>query len=380
MKVSIVTSFPFPEGKATSNRIQVFAEELLKSPKINFVEVFCCSASPYSSFLIERSLRVTSLRVKNINKNRLFTRAFHELAIALRLIRESRKTDSDIMIVTIPSILLLVPLIFSPRKFILALDLRDAVWTYFGTSFLSLLAKKIIVILFKFVAKRSEIISVTNIEESEQIKKITGFSPLLISNGISVERLNEMQSLTASSEFKPIRLTYLGNVGIAQELDKLIDFTKKIEDLEINIVGDGAKLKELIQKCEIENISNVTFTGSVSYHEVKKYIESANMLFAQIGVKYKTAVPTKVFEYIASGRKIILGLPEGPAKAIFSRFYGLEIFEVGSKESFLESYNRLLRFEITENHKYKNLEILRSDYLREKSARRLVKAIENVKI
>ena len=31
MKVAIVTSFPFPDGKATSNRVKVFAEELIKS-------------------------------------------------------------------------------------------------------------------------------------------------------------------------------------------------------------------------------------------------------------------------------------------------------------------------------------------------------------
>ena len=31
MKIMIVTSFPFPEGKATANRVKVFAQELIKT-------------------------------------------------------------------------------------------------------------------------------------------------------------------------------------------------------------------------------------------------------------------------------------------------------------------------------------------------------------
>ena len=39
MKIIIVTSFPFPDGKATSNRIKVFAEEISKKNKVNSVEI-----------------------------------------------------------------------------------------------------------------------------------------------------------------------------------------------------------------------------------------------------------------------------------------------------------------------------------------------------
>ena len=88
-------------------------------------------------------------------------------------------------------------------------------------------------------------------------------------------------------------------------------------------------------------------------------------------------MPTKVFEYIASGRKVLLGLPEGPARKIFSEFHGIEIFEVGNRECFLEAYNRLLKIEIIEERN-NNVDLLRVRYLREKSAKRLVQAIENV--
>ena len=56
------------------------------------------------------------------------------------------------------------------------------------------------------------------------------------------------------------------------------------------------------------------------------------------------------------------------------------LFEVGSRESFLESYDRLLRVEVIGEYKKINLDLLKTHYLRQNSARRLVEAIENVKI
>ena len=380
MKISIITSFPFPDGKATANRIKVFADELLKSSYVDYVEVFCCSNDYSSSYLIDNSLRVTNLKVVPIDKNRLLLRAFSELSVAFRLWRQARMSYADLTLVTVPSMLLLVPLILNPRKFRIALDLRDAVWTYFGRGFFPRLAGKFLVMLFKLAAKRSEIISVTNTEEFEQIKQVLGYPPLLVPNGISKIKLDEMQSIKQPSPSALSRLIYIGNVGIAQELDQLIDFSRDISGLMITIVGDGAKLEVLKRKCECENIGNVFFSGLVPAAAVKSYINSADILFAQIGTKYKTAVPTKVFEYIASGRKVILGLPEGPARKIFSEFHGVEIFEVGNREYFLEAYNRLLSIDVTEECKKINIDLLRAGFLREESAKRLVHAIANVSL
>ena len=132
MKISIVTSFPFPDGKATANRVKVFADELLKSSYIDSVEVFCCSGDSSSSYLINNSLRVTNLKVDPIDKNRLFMRTFCELSMGFRLWRQVRGSCADLTLISVPSMLLLVPLILNPRKLRIALDLRDAVWTYFG--------------------------------------------------------------------------------------------------------------------------------------------------------------------------------------------------------------------------------------------------------
>ena len=104
----------------------------------------------------------------------------------------------------------------------------------------------------------------------------------------------------------------------------------------------------------------------------------ADVLFAQIGVNFKSAVPTKVFEYIASGRRILLGLPEGPAKEIFQEFHGIEIFPVGSLKLMNYSYEKLISQKFDSEQKAHNLELLKSRYIREKTMMTFLSEVKKI--
>ena len=52
MKIMIVTSFPFPEGKATANRVKVFAQELIKTDFIKEVVIIAASSNKDEVFLL----------------------------------------------------------------------------------------------------------------------------------------------------------------------------------------------------------------------------------------------------------------------------------------------------------------------------------------
>lgn len=375
MKVSLVTSFEFPGGKATANRVAVLAEELIKNEKVDQVEVFCVSNSNSGTYLFKDSIRINSIKVKNIDKTKYFTRALHEFFLALRLCIKAQKLKCEINIVTIPSILLLVPVIFFSRRNFYVLDIRDAVWTYFGGNFYSKLIGKIIAALIKCASRRVAIISVTNKAECEKVKEISGLTSLIVPNGISQAKLEEFGAIPAVSPSDKFRISYIGNVGIAQELDKLIEFSIRIPNLKIQIIGDGAKLDILRWQYDCDKYDNVSFVGFVAPTEVRKYIENSDVLFAQIGSAYKTAVPTKVFEYIASGRKVLLGLPDGEAREVFSKFHGVEIFDVGIFESFKTSLMRLKKLDYCACLVEKDIELLKEQHMREVGAKLFVENI-----
>ena len=207
---------------------------------------------------------------------------------------------------------------------------------------------------------------------------LVGARPLVIPNGISRDRLFAMRSLNGNPGATIGKLAYVGNVGIAQELNDLLDFAKTMPDLEVKIVGDGAKLEELRARSSAENIDNVSFTGLVPPGDALHHIEDADILFAQIGKNFNSAVPTKVFEYIASGKKVLLGLPDGPARDMFSRFSGVEIFDVGNDRQLLMSFKKLVDIDIDCETRESNLRLLETDYTREVGAAQLVQAILDV--
>ena len=249
-------------------------------------------------------------------------------------------------------------------------DIRDAVWTYFSKGFISNSLKKIIEYTFKLASKKANILSVTNKSEALIVKNIQDINPIIVPNGISEKKLIEVSKAAQKSSVnnKNINITYIGNVGIAQKLEILLNFCKKdYENVSINIIGDGAQLKHLKNQAKIENIKNINFFGAVPPENVLEFMENADVLFAQIGGDFSSAVPTKIFEYIASGRRVLLGLPDGPAKDIFKDFYGVEIFNTGDIHDFQISYNRLIEKELSEVEIKFNLNRLKSNYVREKS-------------
>ena len=375
MKVVIITSFQFPNGKATANRISVFAEQLVKRGEITDVSIVACSAHPESDVAYKDCIRVINLQSISGDKNRLFFRAWQEMYLAFRLWRKAKTLGGDVLLFTIPSVMLMLPVLLGRNSTPIVLDVRDAVWTYLNKGAMQKIAGMILARLFHLVTKRAAVISVTNSLEAKSVKEISGKTALIISNGISENNFNNMKEIIAKPIDGTVQLTYVGNIGIAQKIDALVDFASTISNLHVTIVGDGARLEHLRQRCAVEGIDNISFIGFVSPRDALTFMKEADILFAQIGEEFTTAIPTKIFEYIACGRKVLLGLPSGPAKDIFSQFSGVEVFQVGDARAFRGAYEKLLALDFTQSARKVNLEILKDRYLREESAKFLVDRI-----
>ena len=90
-----------------------------------------------------------------------------------------------------------------------------------------------------------------------------------------------------------------------------------------------------------------------------EHYSEADIFYAQITKDFCSAVPSKIFEYISIGRKTVLGLPDGPAKNIFSKFSNVFIHIPEDKKDFLGSTVDLLSIDLSVNtfHILKNIEI-----------------------
>ena len=148
-------------------------------------------------------------------------------------------------------------------------------------------------------------ISVTNNHEQAWIKQnIKNARIEKITNGIEESKFENLNRLKYNKT-QSFTLTYIGNVGIAQNIKVLVDIAKKMKDIQINIVGEGNKYHELKNYAKKNQILNITFFGKVNRSEINGFYEKSSILFAQLDEKFKAAMPSKLYEYASTGLPII---------------------------------------------------------------------------
>jgi len=303
VKVILLNSFSFPHGKATSNRLIIFAKELLKIQ--SFKEVSIIGVDEKFSQNVIESIKFINIKHKKSEKF-FFLRALNEILLSLKLWNRILKEKPDVLLISIPSFFLIFPLIFLSKNFYLIIDVRDVVWKYLKGSFYKRFASIFLKSLFSLSLKKSNLVSVTNQKEFDLISDSFAIKPLVINNGISYEDFDLLSKIPLKEINKPNIISYIGNIGLAQDLDFFLHSISTYSNVEINFIGDGNQLKELKRISKKYKDIRVNFLGFVAKSELKNYFSKSDILFASIGENFDSAVPTKIFEYIASGRLVLL--------------------------------------------------------------------------
>jgi glycosyltransferase involved in cell wall biosynthesis len=108
-------------------------------------------------------------------------------------------------------------------------------------------------------------------------------------------------------------VTYAGAHGISNDLDTILDaatLTKDDPEIHYLFVGGGNEKPRLEAKAKELNLTNVTFGGTVPKDEVGDVLAASNACCALLKdiPQYKTPFPNKVFDYMAAGRPVLLGI------------------------------------------------------------------------
>lgn len=163
--------------------------------------------------------------------------------------------------------------------------------------------------LEKFLYKKADKI-ITNLPFAYRYIEALGINRdkiVWISNGVDLENI----IYKPKQETKHFIVSYTGSIGTANNLDTLLDVAKKFDgenDIEFNIVGDGALKKSLLERVEKEEMKNITINDAVPKNQVGEILSSSDVLY--VGLKdsplYKYGMSmNKVYDYMGSGRPII---------------------------------------------------------------------------
>jgi len=129
---------------------------------------------------------------------------------------------------------------------------------------------------------------------------------------------------------------YIGNHGYAQGLDVILKAAFNLQQYKIKFlfVGDGPEKVRLMKLAEKMQIRNIIFHQPVE----KKYIPEILRLVDVVIVPlkdidlFKGAIPSKMFEFMAAGKAILLGV-RGEAMHILNKAQAGRCFEPDSSNS-----------------------------------------------
>jgi len=378
-KAVIVTSYPFPDAGATASRVQSLATALNARSGWHVV-VVGPGPNPERIKEVENNNDFTTITrsIRSVRTRLLLRRVWFELHGSLKLLRTARAERPDALIITVPSVFLLVTLM-RVRSNVLVVDIRDRVWEYlqyYGG------IKKAIGRLSEYVLarllRRVSFVSVISAEERAEIARTLSVEAIVIRNGISRDRFERLAlcargtpgEAQGKSE-KQLNIVYAGNIGIAQELDTVIRAVADRPTFALTLVGEGSDSDRLRALVDDLGAHNVRFVGEKAWEETLAYYFQADVLYGQVGASYVTAVPTKIFEYISAGRDVVFGAPVGAARDVLEEFEGIWCVTPGDVEELRKVLDDIQdSAPIAKGLVEENREKIKRFYLREEQAER----------
>jgi glycosyltransferase involved in cell wall biosynthesis len=148
-----------------------------------------------------------------------------------------------------------------------------------------------------------------------------------LSNGADVRAFRpDLRSETARATLgahsgRKFICLYAGLHGAAQGLGQVLDAAALLgddPDLGVVLIGDGPERQALVQRARAERLAAVTFVDAAPAGEMPALVASADVVLVTLKQFFPGAVPSKLYEAMASGTAIVLAA-DGEAADIVRR-------------------------------------------------------------
>ncbi len=175
-------------------------------------------------------------------------------------------------------------------------------------------------------------------------KGVSQESISIITNGADLQQFHP--SNRENAEKKKITCSFIGTLGMASKLEVVIKAAQHLDSLnEPNIdfllVGDGAEYENLVKRAREIRTQRIRFTGLVNKAKIVDYLEQSDICLVHLKKSdlFKTVIPSKLFEAMAAGVPVLIGV-QGCAEAIVTKSNCGLAFE---PENHIDLCNRILQ-------------------------------------
>lgn len=162
----------------------------------------------------------------------------------------------------------------------------------------------------RLLLNRADAISTISNAMLDKVKRKSNNIPIyLLPNWVDIDTINPKNSdrhkYLLSDKFK---ILYSGNIGEKQDWDFFLKFaeqSKQYDNIEIILVGDGAKKQQLIS--QIEKYNHVKYYKPVAYQKLSDLLCSADVhILFQKESSIDTVMPSKILAMMASQKPSII--------------------------------------------------------------------------
>lgn len=156
-----------------------------------------------------------------------------------------------------------------------------------------------------------------------------------VPNGFSKQEVENSAPLSddlmSSLSDVPLRVGYTGTLGVANDLDVLLDAAKQLtdrKDIAFVLVGQGRERERLAKRVSNEKLENVLLLPAISKSQVPSMLGAMDVCY--IGLTpdplFRFGVsPNKLFDYLVSGKPILYGIDSGDYRPVEEFGAGLQV-------------------------------------------------------
>lgn len=143
---------------------------------------------------------------------------------------------------------------------------------------------------------------------------------------------------------------YAGNLGIAQNLDTVLDAAVRLRDfasIQFVMVGDGVDGERLRARARDEGLTNVRFLGQHPAETMPRFMAWGDAMLVHLrrDPLFEITIPSKTQVYMAAGRPILCGVEGDGARVVRNAAAGLT-FEPGNAAALSDAVLEMFRMEV----------------------------------
>ena len=169
----------------------------------------------------------------------------------------------------------------------------------------------------------------------------------VITNGVDIgrfgkDKLDQTARELLGEQPGPI-FVYAGLLGMAQGLGQILDLAQSLPDDapgRFVLMGDGPEREQLVRRVQEEAISRVKVLPSQPREQVPGILAAADCAIIPLKTRLPGAVPSKIYEAMASGLPILLIAEGEPVRRVDDAQCGLSVMP-SDLEAFRNAYLRI---------------------------------------